>query len=49
VDLASLRESSRLTAGHRGELFLSVLLAIALNILGLFALVIGVLITSASR
>jgi uncharacterized membrane protein len=45
--MASLRESSRLTAGHRGQLFLFVLLAIGLNILGLLALIVGVLITSA--
>ena len=45
--IQSLRESSRLTAGHRGQLFLFVLAAIALNILGLLALIIGVLITSA--
>lgn len=45
--IESLRESSRLTAGHRGQLFLFVLAAIGLNILGLFALIIGVLITSA--
>jgi uncharacterized membrane protein len=45
--MASLRESSQLTAGHRGQLFLFVLLAIGLNILGLLALIVGVLITSA--
>lgn len=45
--IGSLRESSRLTQGHRGQLFLFVLAAIAFNILGLLALVIGVLITSA--
>lgn len=45
--MASLRESSRLTAGRRGQVFLFVLLAIGLNILGLLALIVGVLITSA--
>lgn len=45
--IESLRESSRLTAGHRGRLFLFLLAAIGLNILGLFALIIGVLVTSA--
>lgn len=45
--IGSLRESSRLTAGRRGQLFLFVLLAIGLNILGLLALIVGVLITSA--
>jgi len=45
--IASLRESSRLTAGNRGRLFLFVVAVIGLNILGLLALIIGVLITSA--
>lgn len=45
--IGSLRESSRLTAGRRGQLFVFLLAAIGLNILGLLALVVGVLITSA--
>ena len=45
--IGSLRESSRLTAGRRGQLFVFILAAIGLNILGLLALVVGVLITSA--
>lgn len=45
--IASLRESSRITSGRRWQLFLFVLAAIGLNILGLLALIIGVLITSA--
>ena len=45
--IESLRESSRLTRGHRWQLFAFALAAIFINILGLFALIIGVLITSA--
>jgi uncharacterized membrane protein len=45
--MASLRECCRLTAGHRGQRCVFVLLAIGLNILGLLALIVGVLITSA--
>jgi uncharacterized membrane protein len=45
--MEALRESSRLTRGHRWQLVLFALAAIGLNFLGLLALIIGVLITSA--
>lgn len=45
--MESLRESSRLTSGHRGQLLLFVLTAICINVIGLLALLVGVLITSA--
>ncbi len=45
--IEALRESSRLTAGNRGQLFVFVLAAIGINIVGLLLLIVGVLVTSA--
>lgn len=43
--IAALKESVRLTKGHRFELFKLAVTSIALNILGLFALLIGLFVT----
>jgi uncharacterized membrane protein len=45
--IEALRHSSRITSGHRGQLFVFVLAAIVLNLLGVLLLVVGVLVTSA--
>lgn len=45
--LEALRHSSRITRGRRGQVFLFVLAAIGLNLLGLVLLLVGVLVTSA--
>lgn len=45
--MGALRRSAELTKGRRGQLFLFGLALVAINILGLLALVVGVLITSA--
>lgn len=39
--IEALQESSRLTRGHRGQLFLFVLAATLLNLVGLLALLVG--------
>lgn len=44
--IAALRRSAEITRGHRGHLFLLGVVLIGINLLGLLALVIGVLITS---
>lgn len=43
--LEALKESARLTHGHRKELFLLLLAVIGLNIVGLVALIIGLFVT----
>jgi uncharacterized membrane protein len=45
--IEALRHSSRITSGHRWEVFAFAVVAILLNIVGLVALIIGVLVTSA--
>ncbi|HSK98247.1 MAG TPA: hypothetical protein VK891_16590 [Euzebyales bacterium] len=45
--IEALRHSSRITSGHRWQLFGFLLLAILLNIGGVLLLVVGVLVTSA--
>lgn len=45
--LEALRHSSRITRGRRGQVFLFVLAAIGLNLVGLVLLLVGVLVTSA--
>lgn len=43
--IKALKESARMTKGHRWNLFLLLLVIIALNIVGLLALAIGLLVT----
>jgi len=43
--LEAIKESWKMTKGHKGQLFLFVLTIIGLNILGLLALVVGLLVT----
>ena len=43
--IEALKESKRLTAGAKWDLFLFSLLAIGLNLLGVLALIVGVLVT----
>jgi uncharacterized membrane protein len=45
--IEALRHSSRITSGHRWQLFVFVLAAIVLNLVGVLLLVVGVLVTSA--
>lgn len=45
--IEALRHSSRITSGHRGQLFVFLLLALLINVVGVLLLVIGVLVTSA--
>lgn len=45
--MEALRHSSRITQGNRWQLFGFILVAIALNIVGVLLLIIGVLVTSA--
>jgi uncharacterized membrane protein len=45
--LEALRHSSRITRGRRGQVFLFILAAIGLNLVGLVLLIVGVLVTSA--
>jgi uncharacterized membrane protein len=45
--IEALRHSSRITQGHRWQLFVFLLLAVLLNIVGVLLLVVGVLVTSA--
>jgi uncharacterized membrane protein len=46
VPIAALKESARLTRGHRWDLFVLAVAVVGLNLVGLLALVIGLFITA---